>query len=52
MDNKKYISLIDSQLNKYAMRIASQNYIFQQDNIVIHMTKIKKYFSDQTFLLE
>lgn len=51
MDNKKYISLIDSQLNKYAMRIASQNYIFQQD-IVIHMTKIKKYFSDQTFLLE
>lgn len=49
MDNKKYISLID----KYAMRIAGQNYIFQQDNAIIHMTKqIKKYFSDQTFLLE
>ena len=38
MDSKKYVSLIDSQLNKYAMRIARQNYIFQQDNAIIHKT--------------
>lgn len=39
MDNKKYVLLINNQLNKYAMRIAGQNYIFQQDNAAIHKAK-------------
>ncbi|CAK9833057.1 Transposable element Tc3 transposase [Anthophora retusa] len=48
LNSKKYLEMIDQQINAYATRIAGDKFIFQHDNAAVHTAKVvKAYFSSK-----
>lgn len=46
--SKRYIEVINEQINSHAVRIAGPYFIFQQDNASIHRAKVvRDYFSEK-----
>ena len=47
-----YINVMRNHLLPNAQNLAGKNWIFQQDNALIHVSKYsKKWFSDQTIVV-
>ena len=47
MNSVRYINLIEEQINNHAERISGADYIFQQENVSVHTSRlVQSYFNE------